>query len=152
LVRHLGRTAKVIAFNGVGANALERADQFLMGTIGLALVAPGNSIQDLTEVGDGEILSVEHLIPQIKSMGPKELGQEFSIPIFVFQGAEDCTSPTVLVRSYFDSIKAPRKEFVPIARGGHFAVFMKSDEFLRLLVDKVRPLATGAGPATKLSK
>jgi hypothetical protein len=39
-------------------------------------------------------------------------------------------------------MKAPRKEFVPI-HGGHFAVFMHSDEFLQELVKRVRPLAVG---------
>jgi pimeloyl-ACP methyl ester carboxylesterase len=126
------------------SNQLEGADQFLMATIGYALVAPGTTIQDFTEVGDGEMLSAEHLIPEISSLRPKDLGQEFSVPIFIFQGANDCTSPTVLARGYFDSIKAPRKEFVTIPDAGHFAVFMKSDEFLRLLVDKVRPLAAGS--------
>jgi hypothetical protein len=35
------------------ANAFEGADQFLDATIGLALVAPGNSVQDLNDSGDG---------------------------------------------------------------------------------------------------
>jgi hypothetical protein len=39
-------------------------------------------------------------------------------------------------------IHAPQKAFIPIASGGHFAVFMKSREFLGQLVLRVRPLAT----------
>jgi hypothetical protein len=45
-----------------------------------------------------------------KSSGPKDLGLEFSIPMFFIQGAEDFTTPTALARTYLDSIKAPRKE------------------------------------------
>jgi pimeloyl-ACP methyl ester carboxylesterase len=124
------------------ANAFEGADRFLAGTIGLALVAPGNSVQDINDSADGEILSADRLVPQSKSIGPKDLGLEFSIPIFVFQGAEDFTTPTALARHYLRSIKAPRKAFVPIKGGGHFAVFMNSDQFLKELVRRVRPLAT----------
>jgi pimeloyl-ACP methyl ester carboxylesterase len=125
------------------ANAFEGIDEFLYGTLGLALVGPGNSVQDINDSGDGQVLSAERLVPETKSMGPKELGLEFSIPMFFIQGAEDFTTPTSLARSYLDSIKAPRKEFVTIATGGHFAVFLHSDQFLQELVQRVRPLAAG---------
>jgi pimeloyl-ACP methyl ester carboxylesterase len=123
------------------ANRFEGADQFLFGTIGLALVAPGSSVEDINDTGDGEILSADRLVPQTRSSGPKELGLEFSIPMFIFQGAEDFTTPTALARQYFEAIKAPRKAFVSIKGGGHFAVFMRSDQFLNELVTRVRPLA-----------
>ena len=60
-----------------------------------------------------------------------------------FQGTEDYTTPTALARQYLGAIKAPHKEFVPID-GGHFAVFMNSDQFLRELVAHVLPLATSS--------
>jgi pimeloyl-ACP methyl ester carboxylesterase len=121
------------------ANAFEGADVFLWETIGLALVAPGNSVQDINDSGDGEMLSAEQLVPQTKSSGPKELGLEFSVPVFFIQGAEDFTTPTELARNYLEAIKAPRKEFVIIEGGGHFAVFMRSERFLQELVKLVGP-------------
>lgn len=123
------------------ANAFEGADQFLFGTLGLTLVAPGNSVQDVNDSAEGQMLSAEQLVPQTKSLGPQDLGREFSVPIFIFQGAEDFTTLTSLARNYFNSIKAPQKRFVAIKGGGHFAVFMKSEQFLRELVTRVRPLA-----------
>jgi hypothetical protein len=39
-------------------------------------------------------------------------------------------------------IKAPKKTFVALAGGGHFAVFTKSEQFLRELIERVRPLAS----------
>jgi len=125
------------------ANAFEGADQFLLGTIGLTLVAPGNSVRDINDSADGQMLSGERLVPQMKSRGPAELGLEFSVPMFVIQGAADFTTPTALARNYLDSMKAPRKEFVTINGGGHFAVFIHSDQFLQELVVRVRPLAVG---------
>jgi pimeloyl-ACP methyl ester carboxylesterase len=122
------------------ANAFEGADQFLNETLGLALVAPGNTVQDINDSGDGQMFSGEHLVRQTKSKGPKELGLKFSIPMFIFQGAEDFTTPTALAREYEKSMKAPKKAFVPIHGGGHFAVFMKSDQFLNELIARVRPL------------
>jgi pimeloyl-ACP methyl ester carboxylesterase len=116
------------------SNAFEGAELFLAGTLGMALVAPGNSVQDLNDWADGQMLSAERLVPQTKSRGPKELGLEFGIPVYFIQGAEDFTTPTELARQYLDSIKAPRKAFVAIEGGGHFAVFMKSEAFLKELV------------------
>jgi len=121
------------------SNKFEGSYEFLYGTTGLALVAPGGSVQDLNDDFDGQILA-DVLVPQTKSLGPEGLGLEFSVPMFVFQGEEDFTTPTALARQYVDSMKAPHKEFVPIP-GGHFAVFMHSDQFLRELVQRVRPLA-----------
>ena len=122
------------------ANAFEGADEFLYGTIGLMLVSPGNSVQDITDSAEGQVLSADRLVPQTKSIGPADLGLEFSIPIFVFQGEEDFTTPTALAQHYLESIKAPRKVFLRI-NGGHFAVFMHSDQFLHELELRVRPLA-----------
>jgi pimeloyl-ACP methyl ester carboxylesterase len=125
------------------ANAFEGADRFLFGTIGLTLVAPGYSVQDINDSAAGQLLSAERLVPQTRSLGPADLGLEFEIPVFIFQGAEDFTTPTELARRYLDSIAAPLKAFVPIEDGGHFAVFMRSDRFLAELVRRVRPLAVG---------
>jgi len=125
------------------ANAFEGADLFLMGTIGLTLSAPGGSVQVINDIGDGEILSADQLVGATKPRGQKEFGLEFSIPMFFIQGAEDFTTPTALARNYLEAVKAPQKEFVTINGGGHFAVFMHSDQFLQELVARVRPLALG---------
>jgi pimeloyl-ACP methyl ester carboxylesterase len=123
------------------ANAFEGADGFLSSTLGLTLVAPGCSVEDINDSVAGQALSADRLVPQTKSSGPKELGLKFSIPVFFFQGAEDFTTPTELARDYLKTILAPRKAFVPIQHAGHFAVFMHSDQFLEELVRRVRPLA-----------
>lgn len=126
------------------SNAFEGADRFLPSTLGLTLVAPGCSVEDINDSAAGQMLSGERLVPQTKSSGPKELGLKFSIPIFFFQGAEDFTTPTALARDYLKALQAPRKEFVPIQGAGHFAVFIHSDQFLDELVRRVRPLAVAA--------
>lgn len=132
------------------ANAFEGADSFLPGTLGLTLVAPGNSVQDINDSGDGQILSAERLVPQTKSLGPQDLGLEFGVPIFFIDGAEDFTTPTSLARAYLDSIKAPRKAFATIDGGGHFAVFMRSEQFLQELLRQVGPLVgRSAGAETR---
>lgn len=159
--RDLGNTAALTELQRIGpppypscagyrvqwkwANAFEGADGFLNGTISLTLVAPGGSVEDFNRSEEGEILSADQLVPQTKSARMADLGLSFAIPVFFFQGAEDFTTPTELAHQYLDSLHAPQKAFVPIEGGGHFAVFMRSNQFLKELVERVRPLATGAG-------
>ncbi len=123
------------------ANLLEGADTFLASTLGLALAAPGYTARDVNDWLSGQRLSAERLVPQTNAVDAPALGGEFSVPVFVIQGAEDFTTPTSLARSFVASIHAPRKEFVAIDGGGHFAVFMKSDAILNELVARVLPLA-----------
>jgi pimeloyl-ACP methyl ester carboxylesterase len=123
------------------SNLFEHADLFISGMFGAALGAPGYSYTDLNDWFNGQDVSGTQLIPQTSKLDMKALGGQFALPVFVIQGAEDFTTPTGLARELVASIQAPRKEFVTIPGAGHFAVFMKTDEFLQELLGRVRPLA-----------
>ena len=69
------------------------------------------------------------------------LGNDFPIPFFVIAGAEDDITPFPLARAWFDRITAPHKGFFLIPDSGHLALMTRSDEFLRILNENVRPLA-----------
>src|SRR5262245_56620051 len=97
---------------------------------GAALAAPGYSLADINDWNNGQDVSGQQLIPQTSKLDVKALGGQFALPVFVIQGAEDFTTPTSLARELVASIRAPRKEFVTLRGGGHFAVFKKTDEFL----------------------
>lgn len=122
------------------ANRFEHADKFLASTMALSLSAPGYTVRDVLDDFDGQSFSGDALVPQATSQTMRDLGLKFAVPMFFFEGTEDFTTPTALAREYLNALHAPMKEFVPIP-GGHFAVFMNSDEFLRQLVARVRPLA-----------
>jgi pimeloyl-ACP methyl ester carboxylesterase len=122
------------------SNLFEGADIFISSMLGLALSAPGYTLRDINEWVDGQILSAERLVPQTSALEAKALGGEFALPVFVIQGAEDFTTPTSLARAFVDSIRAPAKEFVAIEPGGHFAVFMRPEAFLKELASRVLPL------------
>ena len=122
------------------SNLFEGADVFLSSMFGLALAAPGYSARDINDWIEGQDLSGQRLIPQTSKLEARTLGGDFALPVFVIQGAEDFTTPTSLARSFLDSLRAPRKAFVAVEGGGHFAVFMKSDVFLQELVARVLPL------------
>ncbi len=69
------------------------------------------------------------------------LGTDFAIPIYIFQGTADLTASPQLAKAYFDSIKAPRKQFYLVAGTGHGMSSTELDIMLKVLTDQVRPLA-----------
>jgi pimeloyl-ACP methyl ester carboxylesterase len=122
------------------SNLFEGADLFVASMFGLALGAPGYTASDVADWIEGQGVSAERLVPQASGLTKEQLGGRFHVPVFVVQGAEDYTTPTSLARTFVSEIRAPRKEFVAIKDGGHFAVFIKSEAFLNAIVPRVRPL------------
>ena len=134
------KDGKGFAIQRKWSNLFEGADVFLASALGFALLAPGYSPGDINDWFDGQNVSAEHLVPEISALDAKRLGGEFSVPVFVIQGAEDFTTPTSLAKTYLNSLHAPRKAFATIDGAGHFAVFTKQDVFLKELRARVLPL------------
>ncbi|PYR33803.1 MAG: hypothetical protein DMF90_19550 [Acidobacteria bacterium] len=99
------------------------------------------SIQDLRNLMAGIRSSEDHFRSMMDSMDLPTLGTDFNVPIFVFQGEADNVAPVAQIRPYIDSIHAPRKELVLMHGAGHNAIVTKNHEFVRLLIERVRPLA-----------
>ena len=48
-----------------------------------------------------------------------KLGADFAVPVFLLQGEQDLVTMPATSKRYFDSIQAPRKQFVMLPRTGH---------------------------------
>lgn len=138
-IRKLGvYTRQALAYEAGAPSTLE--------TLSAILCAPGYSLRDARDWVSGFDTSQNHFFGETMS-GPlmdvdlRALGVDFAVPMFVFQGANDNIAPAELARTYVDSLRAPQKRFVAITAGGHVAMMSRSDEFLRLLDQWVRPLA-----------
>jgi pimeloyl-ACP methyl ester carboxylesterase len=69
------------------------------------------------------------------------LGTDFAIPIYILQGQEDLTAVPELAKAYFDSIKAPQKQFYLVPGTGHEPSAPQLDLTLKALTEEVRPIA-----------
>ena len=107
------------------------------------------TVRDVSNLIKGMGDSEDHFRVQLNSVDLPALGSDFAIPMFVFQGARDNVNPVESLTGYFDSIKAPQKRLVVIPGAGHNVMLTKSDDFLRLLVELVRPLAFQGEPQTR---
>jgi pimeloyl-ACP methyl ester carboxylesterase len=123
------------------AMLFEHADVFLASALGFALTAPGSSVRDINDWFDGQLASGEHLEAHFDELDRKLLGGQLNVPVFVIQGAEDYTTPVSLAKAYVDALRAPHKAFTTIEGAGHFAVFTKEDEFLKIMRAQLRQFA-----------
>jgi pimeloyl-ACP methyl ester carboxylesterase len=104
------------------------------------------SPQERAQYEAADDFSFEHFWG-LKMSGPLQgvdlpaLGTDFSIPIFILQGQEDLTALPELAKAYYDSIKAPRKQFYLVPGTGHEDSATELDLTLKVLVEQVRPLA-----------
>jgi pimeloyl-ACP methyl ester carboxylesterase len=68
------------------------------------------------------------------------LGTSFAIPIFMIQGEKDLTAVPELAKAYFDSIKAPRKQFYLVPGTGHESSATELDLTHSVLINEIRPM------------
>ena len=68
------------------------------------------------------------------------LGTEFRIPIFMIQGEQDLVAIPEVARAYFDTIKAPRKEFYLVPGTGHEMSLASLALLRRVLLEEIKPL------------
>jgi pimeloyl-ACP methyl ester carboxylesterase len=69
------------------------------------------------------------------------LGSDFGIPMFLIHGSQDLVATPEVAQRYFDSIKAPIKEFLIVPEAGHDPNAALVDAHFRILRQRVRPLA-----------
>ena len=68
------------------------------------------------------------------------MGTQFGLPVYLLMGTQDLLTSPVVARRYFDSISAPRKDFVLVPRAGHDPNQAMLDAQWKVLREKVAPL------------
>lgn len=107
----------------------------------IALTAPDWSLWDLYESMQSSKYAEGATFDADASYDARQFGTGFAMPFFIINGRDDHVTPADLARRYFDSIRAPVKQFVALNGAGHSAVLTEPDAFLRELVARVRPAA-----------
>jgi pimeloyl-ACP methyl ester carboxylesterase len=138
---------KALTTQRIWAQSFEHADSYVATEQASSLYAPGYSLLDLYHAIQSIRFTLNTFIGPTMS-GPamkvdlNTLGPDFAIPMFVFEAPDDYITSPALAKAYVDTLDAPQKEFVMLSAGGHFAVFTHSDEFLKEMNSRVRPLAS----------
>jgi pimeloyl-ACP methyl ester carboxylesterase len=112
--------------------------------IATLLFAPDYGLNDIKDWVDAARSSTKAMLPALMSYSDDVAAPAIPVPVFFIQGEEDIQTPTVLVKSYFDRLRAPSKQLILLPGGGHSAVIAMPDVFLRELRTQVRPIAAAA--------
>jgi pimeloyl-ACP methyl ester carboxylesterase len=104
--------------------------------------APRQSLGDIVSYFGAYAASDEHF--DLGAQDLRKTDTRFELPIVIIQGAEDYDTPIELARDYFESLAAPRKQFVTLGRAGHTALLDDRANFLAALNEHVLPLAAGS--------
>ncbi|GAB2554288.1 alpha/beta fold hydrolase [Nocardia heshunensis] len=107
--------------------------------------SPLHNLRGLQKYLKGMTFS-EQMGTQAVMIDERAEGTSFVIPMFVFQGDNDALTPPAPAGRYVSDITAPVKDFSLIRDASHFAGFRHPDQFLDLLLDKVRPLTINQAP------
>ena len=59
---------------------------------------------------------------------------EVSIPIYIFAGRYDYSTPSTLAQEYYNSVKAPKKGFIWFEESGHTMIFEEPDKMTSELI------------------
>jgi pimeloyl-ACP methyl ester carboxylesterase len=129
-----------------GYEAGVRPVAYSSGLIEGLLYAPRYSLRDTYSWINGVLEEMHHFFGPTMSAPLErinffESAHDFTVPVFVIQGAEDDTEPAELARAYVEAIQAPQKKFIAIAGAGHSVSMTFSGQFLDNLIQYVRPLA-----------
>jgi pimeloyl-ACP methyl ester carboxylesterase len=138
---------KALTTQRIWAQAYEHADTYTADEQVSSLYAPGYSLLDLLHAVQSIRLTLATFLGPtmtgpLMTVNLNSLGPDFAIPMFVFEGPDDYITSPELAKAYLETLNTPQKEFVMLPAGGHFAVFTHSEDFLKEMNSRVRPLAS----------
>ena len=138
-------------FGGTEAKALlrlrQRKEKYLPlqyggGMTRLRLFSPYLTFSDLKwMVAFNALIDQNRLLyrPLLSDTAPLPTRSE--VPVLMFAGTEDWTTPYSVARSYFQNISAPQKRFFSIENAGHIPFLDQQQVFSRALEDALKDLA-----------
>lgn len=110
-----------------------------------AMLSPFTEVADVFPLFSGGQASATISLVQdlsTRNIG-QELGTDYQVPIFIFQGDHDLQTPTTLVKEWFPTLNAPYKEYVAFEDSAHSVYNEEPAKYILTLVNEVRPFALG---------
>lgn len=109
-----------------------------------APISPEYDAADACAIGQSNVFSLGRLLPEFLDVNCKNV-TEFPIPIVMFMGRPDYTTPPEPTDAWLRNVEAPYKQGVWFERSSHMVQWEEPGKTLTSLLQYVRPLATGEG-------
>ena len=97
------------------------------------LQAPEYTFSEAMDLAKGSSFSSANIKYNVLSGPIYDEITAYEVPVYLFAGNSDYTTPHELITEYFAMIKAPKKEIVYFQNSAHFPFFEEPEEFSRQL-------------------
>jgi proline iminopeptidase len=104
-------------------------------------LSPDYSPADLEAWDLGSAWSVSHVWPLLGDISFKKLDR-LSVPVVMFIGRHDMTTPASIAAAWMDRLHAPKKATVWFEHSSHLPMVEEPGRTFAALLEQVRPLAT----------
>src|SRR5690606_7708536 len=107
---------------------------------GAARLSPDYDADDRAALNAGSLFTLGRLLDEYVQVDFKPV-REFPIPVLMFMGRHDYTTPSQPTAEWLQRVEAPYKRAVWFERSAHMPPWEEPGRFLLNLVEHVRPLA-----------
>ena len=110
---------------------------------GAPLLSPEYDTADRKAIDGGNVFTLGRILPEFLEVDYKPV-REFPIPVVMFMGRHDYTTPSQPTADWLARVDAPYKRGVWFERSAHMIPWEEPGKLLVSLLDTVRPLAVEA--------
>lgn len=94
-----------------------------------ALLSPEYTVAEAEAMGEGNVFTLGRVLDEMLRVDFTSV-HEFPIPVLMFLGRHDYTTPTAPVAAWFDAVKAPYKKAIWFEHSAHLAPWEEPGKFL----------------------
>lgn len=105
------------------------------------LLSPEYSETDVQAINQGNIFTLSKILPEFLDVDFNDI-TEFPIPVFMFMGRHDYTTPSEPTETWINNVDAPIKKGIWFENSAHLIPMEEPGKMLLSLVKEVRPMAT----------
>jgi pimeloyl-ACP methyl ester carboxylesterase len=104
------------------------------------LLSPDYDADDVCAVDRGNVFTLGRILPEFLEVDFKGV-RKFPIPVVMFMGRHDYTTPSAPTDEWLGKVEAPSKQGVWFERSSHMIMWEEPGKLLVSLLQHVRPLA-----------
>jgi pimeloyl-ACP methyl ester carboxylesterase len=104
------------------------------------LLSPDYDEKDVAAIDQGSLFTLEKILPEFLDVDFTQV-KKFPIPVIMFMGRHDYTTPSQPTADWLNAVRAPYKRGVWFENSAHLMPFEEPGKTLVSLITYVRPLA-----------